>query len=200
MTRRFLGGRMNIKAYAVAAIASMTLGVLPASAATIVSTLASYNGPSATNGFPIDRGIIGTFTYAIAPGSSITSAFLEGTYGTSVAPQSTASFNASIDGNTAFAVCGAFAANCYGGGPNYRSFSIALSSATFASLLDGSASLRLIQTTNTNIRFGTPTLRIVTAAVPEPSTWEMMLIGFGGAGAMLRRSKRKTATKVPFAL
>ena len=200
MTRRFWGGRMNIKAYAVAAIASMTLGVLPASAATIVSTLASYNGPEARSGFPIDRGIIGTFNYAIAPGSSITSAFLEGTYGTSTVSSSTASFNASVDGNTAFTVCGLNAMNCYFSGQAYRSFSIALSSATFASLLDGSASLRLIQTSNVSIRYGTPTLRIVTAAVPEPSTWAMMLIGFGGAGAMLRRSKRKAATKVSFAL
>ncbi len=191
---------MNKKIFVLAGLAAMTSGALPASAATIVSSLASYNGPAASSGFPIDRGIIGTFTYSIAPGSSITSAFLEGTYGTATVPTSTASFNASIDGNTAFTVCGLSASNCYFGGPDYRSFSIALSSATFASLLDGSASLRLIQTSNTVIRYGTPTLRIVTAAVPEPSTWAMMLIGFGGAGAMLRRGKRKVATKVSFAL
>ena len=28
------------------------------------------------------------------------------------------------------------------------------------------------------------------AAVPEPATWAMMLIGFGGIGASLRRRKR----------
>lgn len=35
-----------------------------------------------------------------------------------------------------------------------------------------------------NIIFATP------AAIPEPTTWAMMLVGFGGLGAMLRRAKR----------
>lgn len=30
-------------------------------------------------------------------------------------------------------------------------------------------------------------------AVPEPATWAMMLLGFGGIGAAMRRSPRKTA-------
>ncbi|MHA6723487.1 PEPxxWA-CTERM sorting domain-containing protein [Sphingomonas sp. RS2018] len=37
----------------------------------------------------------------------------------------------------------------------------------------------------------------VTAAVPEPATWGMMIVGFGAMGAQLRR--RRTATKVTFA-
>jgi hypothetical protein len=36
-----------------------------------------------------------------------------------------------------------------------------------------------------NIRFGTQTL----AAVPEPSTWAMMLLGFGAIGFAMRRGK-----------
>jgi hypothetical protein len=32
-----------------------------------------------------------------------------------------------------------------------------------------------------------------TPAVPEPATWAMMLLGFGGIGAAMRRSPRKTA-------
>ncbi|MEK7549453.1 MAG: PEPxxWA-CTERM sorting domain-containing protein [Patescibacteria group bacterium] len=32
-----------------------------------------------------------------------------------------------------------------------------------------------------------------TAAVPEPATWALMLLGFGGAGAMLRRRKQVTS-------
>ena len=35
----------------------------------------------------------------------------------------------------------------------------------------------------------------ITAAVPEPTTWAMMLIGFGGIGAAMRR--RRTLTAVP---
>jgi hypothetical protein len=33
----------------------------------------------------------------------------------------------------------------------------------------------------------------VSGAVPEPSTWAMMLLGFGGIGFTMRRSKRRTA-------
>jgi hypothetical protein len=35
------------------------------------------------------------------------------------------------------------------------------------------------------------TVTAVTAAVPEPSTWAMMLLGFGGVGFMAYRRSRK---------
>ena len=42
--------------------------------------------------------------------------------------------------------------------------------------------------------FGSPTpsgLRVsTTAGIPEPATWGMMLLGFGGVGAILRRRRR----------
>ena len=31
-------------------------------------------------------------------------------------------------------------------------------------------------------------------AVPEPATWTMMIVGFGGIGALLRRRRRRLAT------
>lgn len=34
----------------------------------------------------------------------------------------------------------------------------------------------------------------LTRAVPEPSTWAMMLLGFAAAGLTIRRARRKTAT------
>lgn len=37
------------------------------------------------------------------------------------------------------------------------------------------------------------------AAVPEPATWAMMLIGFGGIGFAMRRRKSKVMTNVAFA-
>jgi hypothetical protein len=40
--------------------------------------------------------------------------------------------------------------------------------------------------------FGTPV-----AAVPEPSTWAMMLLGFAGLGFAFRRSQRKAAMSNP---
>ena len=33
----------------------------------------------------------------------------------------------------------------------------------------------------------------VTGGIPEPGTWGLMILGFGGAGAMLRMSRRRTA-------
>lgn len=36
-------------------------------------------------------------------------------------------------------------------------------------------------------------------AVPEPATWAMMLIGFGGMGLMMRRRKSKVTTNVSYA-
>lgn len=35
--------------------------------------------------------------------------------------------------------------------------------------------------------------RVAAAAAPEPSTWAMMIVGFGAAGALLRRQRRATA-------
>ncbi len=39
----------------------------------------------------------------------------------------------------------------------------------------------------------------VTAAVPEPATWAMMLVGFGAVGYAMRRRKSKVTTRVQFA-
>jgi hypothetical protein len=35
---------------------------------------------------------------------------------------------------------------------------------------------------------------IALGAVPEPASWAMMLLGFFGLGAMLRRARRSTAS------
>jgi hypothetical protein len=38
-------------------------------------------------------------------------------------------------------------------------------------------------------RSASPTITLATAAVPEPASWALMIAGFGGAGAMLRRRR-----------
>ena len=40
------------------------------------------------------------------------------------------------------------------------------------------------------------TLTSVTSAVPEPATWAMMIVGFGGAGVLIRRSRRSLAPQI----
>ena len=40
-------------------------------------------------------------------------------------------------------------------------------------------------------RSASPTITLATTApIPEPATWALMILGFGGAGAMMRRSRR----------
>jgi subtilisin-like proprotein convertase family protein len=41
---------------------------------------------------------------------------------------------------------------------------------------------------------GSWTLSLSTAAIPEPATWAMMILGFGGVGGVLRSARRRAAT------
>lgn len=179
--------------------AALALSAAPLCAQSVTATLPAYNGPLTQSGFPATIGTIGTFNFIVPPGATITSAYLEGTYGTAGGyALGTASYTASIDGRAAFTVCGTLALNCYANGAPLRTFSILVPPSNYASLLDGSASLRLAQTSSGFIRLGSPTLRInFFSAVPEPGTWAMMLIGFGALGFQLRR--RSTPRRLPAA-
>ncbi len=48
------------------------------------------------------------------------------------------------------------------------------------------------ETIGNNISFGNEVTGVSLTAVPEPATWAMMLVGFGGLGAALRISRRRT--------
>lgn len=191
LSKNALRTSLALAAFAIAA---------PASAASVVSTLLDYNGPENGPGssFPIDLGIVGTFTFSLPSGATITSASIGGTYGTAALSTSTAGFDVSVDG-TVVTACVPGAANCWVGGAPLRAFDIALPNSVFASLLDGSADLGIIQTNNTVVRYGTPTLTInFTTGVPEPATWGMMIAGFGIVGGTMRRRTRMR-TSVRFA-
>lgn len=58
------------------------------------------------------------------------------------------------------------------------------------------------QTVSVDFRATTPGdyVRVITAAVPEPATWAMMLLGFFGIGFAMRRDRAQVrSTKVSFA-
>ncbi|WP_432199836.1 PEPxxWA-CTERM sorting domain-containing protein [Erythrobacter sp. W53] len=185
--------RNSIKYLALAGAAA-ALVPASASAAEVIASLPDFDGPGNGSGFPIDLGTVGTFNFSIDPTAVITGAFFEGTFGTQAVSQSTAAFDATLDGSQ-FTVCPVGDPGCFVVGDPLRSFSIALDSSTYADLLDGTVDLGIIQTSNTFVRLGSPTLRIQfdpSGAVPEPSTWALLILGFGAIGAFMRRREKVT--------
>lgn len=180
---------------AAASAAALAVVAMPTMAAQVVVPLPDFNGPVNSTGFPIDLGVVGTFIFALPPGANITSATIGGTYGTALFSTSTAGFDIDVDG-TVVTGCAPLAATCWATGAPLRAFSVALPSSGFAALLDGQAALRIIQTNQTVVRYGSPTLTIdynMGGAVPEPASWAMMIAGFGMIGGAMRRRQRQQA-------
>ena len=143
-------------------------------------TLPDFNG-NGTNGAIT----IGTFTFNA--GQTFTAAVFQSNFGNSVIDSSSTGF-LTLDGITV--------GTCPATGPCFNGpglpINYTFSPAEFSIFADGSATLVYNQTGCCFIRLGesTLTLRAVQGAVPEPGTWAMMLIGFGGMGLALRRRRK----------
>jgi hypothetical protein len=158
-----------------------------ATAAVITVSLPDFNGPFNDSGFPIDLGVIGTFTYAVSAGDVIAAATFSGTYGTQQVPDSTAGFDVSLAGQTLNG-CVMPDPGCFQAGADFRPFSFALNPSTFAALATGSVALDVLQTSVFHVRLGTPTLTINTRrAVPEPTVLALLGSGFALLASRRRR-------------
>lgn len=69
-------------------------------------------------------------------------------------------------------------------------------STTFALAAPGTVSFYLF---DDNLGDNTGGVSLAVAAVPEPSTWMLMLLGFGAVGFAMRRSRDQVKTTVSFA-
>jgi hypothetical protein len=169
--------------WAFAALAATT----PANASVVISTLPEFNG----NG-TVANTFIGTFSYVIPAGETIVSATFESTFGNTQV-NSSATGDVTVDG-VIVGSCPGDGNPCWNGPGAPITYNFL--SSEFTLLADGSADLFYNQTDCCTIRLGASTLTITTAAsdgVPEPSTWAMMLLGFGLVGGAVRYGRRKGA-------
>ncbi len=169
---------MTLKAFLLsAAVIIPGITVLPASAAPILFELSGSKNAT----FTIDSAAIPAFESSSAFGDQISYNSVAGTYG-GTAGTATIGFGTNI-----------FAQLNVGGTPlGFTQFACP----NLFSLVNSQPVFNLGTYSLTSIVSGSSTLRIssVAAAVPEPATWAMMLVGFGGIGVAMRRRRAVTAT------
>ena len=170
----------------------------PASAGVITSTLPEFTGTfedpaDTTIVYPLAPVLIGTFTYTIPTGSTITGATISGTFGAADTVDSTALSTYFVNsGSIQVAACTDPSADCFNGPTNFIPvpWTYTFKPAQLAALASGSLDFTVVQLGGGTIETGVTELDITTVSpTPEPATAALILIG--GAGFYLARCSRK---------
>ena len=158
---------------------SILLGATAASALTIIPTFSAPAPDGSFSGAYMHLGIAGpTFsdTVSFTMPTGVAGATLSSIF--SVSEANNITFTSATFNGTALAITSA-------GNPEFRSINN-------LAVVSGAQTLTLTGTSGGNGSYaGTLSFARLAAAVPEPGAWALMIVGFGGAGAVLRR--RKTA-------
>jgi hypothetical protein len=163
------------------ALAAITISICATSAhANVVVTFPEVNYVSPTDGVMTTWA---TASDVIPGGQMVTGASISGTWGlNSVYNGSTASTELFLDG---IDVSNDSTETQY-------NFTYTFTSAQLSLFNSGTATLSFIQETPYEVRLSSTTLTIdtIASAVPEPSTWAMIILGFCGLGFMAYRRKQ----------
>ncbi len=156
-----------------------------AQADTITSTLPAYTGKGITG----NTETVGTFSFVLPEGQTILGATLEGLWG-NAGSFTTAGQQISADGLlVATCVLNTACAQSKTADSASRLWSYTFGASDFATLQDGALTITDLQTGCCVIRLGETKLTIITSAVPEPSTYALMLGGIGAVACAARRRR-----------
>jgi hypothetical protein len=128
------------------------------------ATLPNYNGPVHFDP-PFPSLTIGTFTYTLFPGESITAATISGTWGNSSRPQSSAGVDLFLDG-LLVARCVAQTTCFFDAPPDLVPWSFTYAAAQLSSLQDGQAAFTGQQTSSIQVYLGSLALALTINSPP----------------------------------
>ncbi len=159
----------------------------PANAATLIF---NFSGPSGTAVFELDSNPIPDFSRTVFPGSDqFGFTNVAGVFGGVPGTASTINFGTGIVAD--FQIVAPNLGFTQFSGSSPALFTGAIDAPVFAP--------GTFQLLNPFLGNGTLTITAATAAVPEPMTWAMMVLGFGLLGGALRAKRRKARVSVSYA-